>query len=128
MPHISRAMEKRKLRELKFRKRAGRVSVTIYDVNDPPLATNDELTVGIDDRTSPDVLADDSLDVLSDDPPQLGDGETLTIVEVGPTDRGGVVVIQDSPSLLYTPRARFASEESVTYTISDGREWRGEHW
>jgi spore maturation protein SpmB len=56
------------------------------------------------------------LDVLSNDMSIGFDGETLTIINVGPTSNGGVVT-NLSTTLTYTPPAGFVGTETFDYTV-----------
>jgi hypothetical protein len=56
------------------------------------------------------------LDVLANDMNVGFDGETLSIINVGPTSNGGVVT-NLSTSLTYTPPAGFVGTETFDYTV-----------
>ncbi|MCA9185599.1 MAG: tandem-95 repeat protein [Planctomycetales bacterium] len=89
------------------------VSVNVTAVNDPPTATNDTFSVGIDS-------VDNALDVLENDSVAPDAGETLAITQVGPTTNGGSVsIIGGGSSLRYTPPAGYAGPDSFVYTVTD---------
>ncbi len=58
------------------------------------------------------------LNTLAND--QDPDGDALTIVAVGQPSNGSVV--NGGTSLTYTPNRNFVGSDSMTYTVSDGRE------
>ena len=90
------------------------VTVTVVNVNDPPVAVNDAFTVNQDTTaTSFDVLANDT------DPDA---GDTKTITATGATNHGGTVTIVGATAnntLSYTPAAGFFGTETFTYTMKD---------
>lgn len=87
------------------------VTVTVTNVNDPPIAVNDAFTVTEDSLNNPlNVLAND---IFAPDPP-----ETFTITAVG-TPPNGVVVFSAS-MITYTPNLNFNGVEVFTYTMTDG--------
>ena len=85
------------------------VTVTVVEVNDPPVAGDDVATVAEDSSVVIDVLANDS------DP----DGGVLTVIEASAT-HGNVTINQDG-SLTYAPNPNFAGTDTIVYTISDGQ-------
>jgi uncharacterized repeat protein (TIGR01451 family) len=100
------------------------VTVTVTNLNDPPVAQDDAFTVLASTSNNPlNVLADNGNGPDSDP-----DGDPLTIVAVGPTDNGGTVVIDGNGTpfdpaddfLSYTPAVGFFGTETFTYTIDDG--------
>jgi Bacterial Ig domain/Dockerin type I domain/SdrD B-like domain len=87
------------------------VTINVTEVNDPPVAVADNPPSVPSDTTSDIiVLANDSTG---------GEAQTLTIVSVGPTSKGGSVSISGS-LISYTPAAGFEGTETFPYTISDG--------
>lgn len=94
----------------------GTVNITITPVNDNPPIANDTFNVNEDSsNTTLDVLANDL--ALANPDGQ----ETITITAVGTGDRGGTITrAANNLSLIYTPAANFAGQETFTYTISDG--------
>ena len=91
------------------------VTVTVTGVNDPPVAADDNFSVGTNQSSR-------NLDVLANDNSGPETGETLTITDVSATTAGGTVAIAaDGLSIDYTPpNASTAASDTFTYTISDG--------
>ena len=87
------------------------VSVTVTNVNDPPVASDDEFTVAEDSTSGLEVLANDS---YLPDPP-----EALAVYAIGTPDQGGTVV-NGGMAITYTPAANFYGVEIFTYTMTDG--------
>jgi len=79
------------------------VTVTVGEVNDAPVAVDDEAT------TDEDILANDS------DP----DEDALTITGVTPP-ANGITAISGS-DIIYTPNENFNGSDSFTYTVSDNK-------
>jgi VCBS repeat-containing protein len=90
------------------------VRVQVANVNDPPTAANDSITVAEDSGvTTIDVLANDS---FAPDPQ-----ETLTIKSVSAGSKGGTIQIDATSNVIrYKPAANANGTETFTYTISDG--------
>ena len=86
------------------------VTITITDVNEPPVAEDDEMATVEDVATTIDVLRND------EDP----EGETLT-VSPGQGPRSGTAVLNADSTFTYTPNPDTNGIDSFTYTISDGR-------
>ena len=89
------------------------VTVEVVNVNDPPVANNDEFEFDSDSE-------ENVLNVLVNDEFFPDPLETLTIVDVSPPDMNGTVTIDGGTRLLYTPAPNFVGRETFTYTISDG--------
>ena len=87
------------------------VTVTVTNVNDPPIAVNDAFTVTEDSLNNP-------LNVLANDLITPDTGETLSISAVGNPPNGTALFF--STMITYTPNADFFGTEVFTYTISDG--------
>jgi|GEM_PF-1158497 len=85
------------------------VSVNIRPINDPPVPVNDHAETAMNTPVTLDVLANDS------DP----DGDSLTVIGVGPAAHGSVVLNTDG-TVTYTPEAGYFGTDSFTYDISDG--------
>ena len=95
----------------------GTVTVQVADVNDPPVAVNDAVTVN--QNSTANVLTVLSNDTTGVDAPA---SETLRVSAVGTSSAGGSVQLGSSGfNILYTPKAGFLGTETVTYTLSDGR-------
>ncbi|MCP4538621.1 MAG: tandem-95 repeat protein, partial [Chloroflexi bacterium] len=86
------------------------VTVTVDNVNDPPVADDDTFNVDEDSIDNPLDVLDGDVDI---------DGDTLTISAVGTPDSGGAVV-NGGTVITYTPAANFFGAETFTYTVSDG--------
>ncbi len=84
--------------------------VTVNDINDVPVAANDEALTQEDTPVSIDVLANDT----------DSDGDTLTISAAGGASHGTVTIAGDKRSLTYTPAANYNGTDSFTYTATDG--------
>ena len=88
------------------------VTVTVDNVNDAPVATDDAATVDEDS-------SDNALDVLANDT-DIDAGDALQITAVGTPSAGGTATITGGGTGLgYTPAADFAGTETVTYTVRD---------
>ena len=88
------------------------VTVTVTDVNEAPVATDDTLTVAEDaSATTLDVVANDS----------DADGDLLSVAAVGTASEGIAVIKQGSATeITYTPNSNFDGSDSFTYVVSDG--------
>ncbi|MEO6689542.1 MAG: Ig-like domain-containing protein [Dokdonella sp.] len=84
------------------------IAVSAAQVNQLPLARNDNATAAFGQTTTVDVLANDT------DP----DGDSLSLVSVGAPLHGTAVV--SGRNVIYTPATGFSGSDRVTYTISDG--------
>lgn len=92
------------------------VSVTVTQVNDPPVAVNDSgvgFTVAEDSGTT-------ALDALANDT-DIDVGDTKEITAVGATNNGGTAtfVAGVNNTISYTPAANFFGTETFTYTMRD---------
>lgn len=85
------------------------MSVTITNVNEAPVAANDNASTSEDTAATMDVVANDS-DV---------DGDTVSVTAA--TDGSdGTTVVNGDDSITYTPSANFNGSDSYSYTVSDG--------
>ncbi|MFM8323783.1 MAG: Ig-like domain-containing protein, partial [Pirellulaceae bacterium] len=90
------------------------VSVTVQPVNDAPVANPDTFEVL---QNAVDFIAN----VLLNDTTNGDAGENLRVLSTGTPSAGGQVRVAASGlHLLYTPKAGFTGNETVSYTITDG--------
>ena len=91
------------------------VTVTVVEVNDPPTANDDELTVEPDAPTT-------TLDVLANDTTSPDVDETLTITSIDTTNTTGTAAISGGGTGIdYTPPVGFKGTTTLEYTVGDGR-------
>lgn len=92
------------------------VNVTVADVNDNPVATDDSFTLAED-------AEDFVLDVIANDSngPDPATGETLTVQSFTTPSNGTLELADNGTRLVYTPNAGFSGTDSFTYTLTDGR-------
>jgi hypothetical protein len=86
------------------------VTITVVNVNDPPHAADDALTIAEDTPGTVAVLANDS----------DNEGQPLTVTSYLPTTHGFVAINPDS-TITYTPKPNFSGEDFIVYTVSDGQ-------
>jgi large repetitive protein len=86
------------------------ITVTVAPVNDPPVALPDYAT--INQNTPIEALA-----VLAND--RDVDGDPLTVTAA--TAANGTVTINPDGTLRYVPNPLFVGNDTITYTISDGK-------
>ncbi|MFM9841835.1 MAG: Ig-like domain-containing protein [Dongiaceae bacterium] len=86
------------------------VAVTVNPVNDAPVAKDDSATTNEDTGITFNVLQNDS------DP----DGDILTVT--GASALHGAVVVNADGTLTYTPDANYHGGDTITYSVTDGRE------
>lgn len=84
------------------------VYMTVFAVNDAPIAVDDSATTPQDSAVLIPVLANDS----------DADGDLLTIIATSAPTFGSITV--DGVSVLYAPAPGYSGLDSFTYTISDG--------
>ena len=91
------------------------VTLTVAEVNDPPVATNDTATVAEEsDETTINVVANDTTGPDT--------GETISVTAVGTTSNGGTVSLAaGGQGVIYKPAANFQGVETFTYTLTDSR-------
>ncbi len=86
------------------------VTVTVRNVNDPPVADDDALTVDEDSLNQ-------VLDVLDGDVDL--DGNLLQVASVSDPLHGNAV--DNNENIIYTPDANFAGTDTFAYNVSDGQ-------
>ena len=85
------------------------VTITVTDVDESPVAGDDQFTLSEDTVTALQVLANDR------DP----EGVSL-LPEVATHPRHGTAVVETTGEITYTPPAHFTGGDVFTYTVSDG--------
>ncbi|SEN38768.1 Ig-like domain-containing protein [Nitrosomonas marina] len=85
------------------------VSVQVIEVNDAPVAVDDNAVTTEDTAFLIDILSNDS------DP----DGDPLSVMQLGAVLHG-LAVLNTNGIVTYTPNADFFGEDNFTYTLSDG--------
>ncbi len=85
------------------------VTITIEDVNEPPVANEDSTTIREDSPTSITVLANDM------------DPEKADLMVTAP-DRTShaTLIVQSDGTILYTPNLNFDKQDKFSYQVSDG--------
>jgi VCBS repeat-containing protein len=92
------------------------VTITVTEVNDPPVGVNDSLSSIAEDSTSR-TIAISSL-LANDSPgPANESNQTLTLTQVS-SAVGGTVSISGT-NVIFTPAANFNGAASVVYTLQD---------
>jgi len=86
----------------------------VADVNDPPTAVDDTATVTKN-------TSQNQIDVLTNDSFAPDSEEVLSVAGVGVPANGTATVSGDGLSILYTPNQGFTGDDTVTYTLDDGR-------
>jgi len=100
----------------------GTVSVTVTEVNDLPVTTNDTATTNED--TPLDINAGD---LLTNDNAGPGDsGQTIEVTAVSATSASGGTVTLNNGVITYTPPADFNGTDTFTYTITDNGTTNGQ--
>ncbi|MEZ6090288.1 MAG: Ig-like domain-containing protein [Pirellulaceae bacterium] len=91
----------------------GTITFTVTSVNDPPVATNDSISIAKSQTGK-------SFTLLDNDTIGVDANETLKIVSVSTANLTGTVTISsDGQSITYTPNGTFTGTETFTYTIED---------
>jgi hypothetical protein len=95
----------------------GTVTLTVNEVNDAPIARDDELTI---DEDVP--LNIDQSELLANDdagPDPNEDSQTLVITSVDSfSAQGGTVSLEDG-RVIYTPPSNFSGTDTFVYTVTD---------
>ena len=86
-----------------------RVTITIEDVNEPPVAEGDSITTPEDTPAAIHVLTNDS-------DPEFAD----LSVTAPTTTRNASLAVEPSGIILFGPKANFNGQDSFTYQITDG--------
>tara|TARA_B110000211_G_scaffold41852_1_gene43494 strand:+ start:593 stop:5065 length:4473 start_codon:yes stop_codon:yes gene_type:complete len=94
--------------ELSFSKE---FTINVVDINDTPVAVNDELTILEDAAVS-------STNVVLNDTDE--DNDNLSIINLSSDGNGTVTTNTDNISIDYIPEENFNGTETITYTLSDG--------
>jgi len=89
-----------------------KLTITVIDVNDAPVASDDTVSTS---EGIPMII-----EVLANDSDEDGDGLTVTGVTQGP-DANGTVVVNGDNTVTYTPDAFFNGQDTFSYDISDGQ-------
>lgn len=99
----------------------GTVSITVTDVNDPPILADDTANATEDTMAT---ILESSL--LSNDSPGAGENsgvaqvpQTLSITAVSAVTAGGSVALDANNNVVYTPAADFNGTFEFTYTATD---------
>lgn len=87
----------------------GRVTITIHAVNDAPVAVDDSSSTNEDEAVTINVITNDT-DVEMD---------SLSVSAVGNASNG-LVSINGSTAIIYTPTLNFNGIDTFEYTVSDG--------
>ena len=84
------------------------VTISIANVNEAPVAGNDEFTLSEDTVASLDVVTNDT------------DPENYSLTPELLTDPGNGMAVVEAGQIVYTPTADYHGSDSFTYTVSDG--------
>lgn len=97
-------------------KNFGTVTLTIREVNDPPIPGPDTLTL-----KEGQTLIIDQATLLANDVagPANESGQTLNITDVSPTSAQGGSVTLVGGQITYIPPANYSGSDSFTYTVTD---------
>ena len=93
------------------------VTITIYAVNDPPVAFDNEYRMDEDTTVSGNVLTDPGPTLGVDSDPDTGDTLTASL-ESGPSN--GQLILNSDGTFSYTPDQNFNGTDSFVYKASDG--------
>ncbi|MET0155971.1 MAG: Ig-like domain-containing protein [Rickettsiales bacterium] len=87
-----------------------KVTITVNDAQDPPVATDDKTTTAEDKPVTVNVLANDS------DP----DGDTITVTKITVNPAHGTATLNADGTITYKPNADFNGKDTLKYEITDG--------
>ncbi|HZN35961.1 MAG TPA: Ig-like domain-containing protein [Pirellulaceae bacterium] len=91
------------------------VTLTVGEVNDPPVATSDSATVAEDSNET-------TINVVANDGIGPDTGETISVTAVASASAGGTISVADGgQAVIYKPAADFQGTETFTYTLTDSR-------
>ena len=90
----------------------GMVQVTVTEVNDLPMVTDDEVSTQQDVGVTFSVLGNDS-------PGPANESSQMLFVTDTSDPAHGVVIVNPDGTLTYTPAAGFFGEDTFTYTVAD---------
>ncbi|MFA9398732.1 MAG: Ig-like domain-containing protein [Clostridiaceae bacterium] len=90
---------------------SGKINITVENVNDAPIANDDEFTVWEDTKNTP----SNTLRVLPNDIDV--DDDNITIESIGQGQNGIATIEYDQ--IVYNPNLDFYGQDIITYTIKD---------
>jgi hypothetical protein len=90
-------------------------TVEINLINNPPVQTNDTVTVGQNETVVIDVLAND----YDPDHPEYMDD--LTVVQDSITVQHGQLILNDDNTFTYIPDSGYVGTDTFTYAVKDGQ-------
>ena len=91
------------------------VTITVNDVNDPPVATDNDYTTDEDTAATGNVVTDDTGDGVDSD----SDGTLVPNATLVADVTDGTLVLNPDGSFTYTPDPGFNGSDSFTYTVTD---------
>ena len=98
----------------------GTVEITL--VNNPPVQTDDTVTVGQNETVIIDVLNND----YDPDHPEYMDD--LTVVQDSITTQHGQLILNDDNTFTYIPDVGYVGQDSFTYAVKDGQDGQELVW
>ncbi|MEM1228263.1 MAG: tandem-95 repeat protein [Planctomycetota bacterium] len=102
----------------------GTVTVTVTEVNDPPVAVGEDLgAIALEDGQS---IFDTSLLTSNDSPgPANETGQTLSIANLATTSVAGGTLSLSNGGVVYTPAPNFNGTDTFTYQVQDNGSTNG---
>jgi len=94
---------------------SGTATVTINLINNPPVQTNDTVTIDQGQSVVIDVLANDY------DPDYPAYTDNLTVVQDSITVQHGQLILNDDNTFTYIPDPGYTGQDSFTYAVRDGQ-------